>query len=247
VSNAIDIPPPRRPPYFWWLLANVLAFCFAVISWAVCLHVFGHPEIPRNHRLLERIGRAPELVRHTVLDVPNASALGPRDLYRKFFGLDEADRKRLNPLLVRNYLTNFERPLMLTYIQGDFRIDEVRPLDANTDFISPGFVVRARAMVQPDDFTEPMPFPVIVEYFFPTPEISMAGAFQPGDILEVAKSPNCAAVLHVARTLVDDEPALLLTVVPIAYGPYQIEDGPAFDIEPPSRVNPAGRLPVFDD
>lgn len=217
-----------------------------MLSWAVCLHVFGNPEIPRNYQLLERIGRAPELKRHTILDAPNATALAPRELYRKFFGLDENDRTRINSLLLRNYLTNFERPLMLTYIQGDFRIDEVRTLDAD-DFLTPGFAVRARAMVQPDDFTEAMPYPVVVEYLFPTPDIAMASAFGSGDILEVNKSPNCAAVLHVARTLVDDEPAVLLTVVPIAYGPYQIEDGPTFEIEPPARLNPGGRLPKFAD
>jgi len=239
-------PRPRRPPYFWWLLANILALCFAVLSWAACLHVFGNPEIPRNYQFLERIGRAPELKRHTILDAPNANALAPRELYRKFFGIDDADRGRLNSLLLRNYLTNFERPLMLTYIQGEFRIDDVRPLD-DDDFLTPGIAVRARAMVQPDDFTEALPYPVVVEYLFPTPDVSMAGVFNSGDILEVRKSPNCAAVLHVARTLADDEPAVLLTVVPIAYGPYQVEGGPAFDIEPPTRLNPGGRMPKFDD
>lgn len=244
MPRPLDDPPPSRPQYFWWLLANALALCFAVISWALCLHVFGHPEIPRNYRFLEKIGRAPVLERYTVLDAPNVAALDPRDLYRRFFALDEGDRERLNVVLLRNYLTNFERPLMLTYIQGDYRVGQVRALDGN-DFIAPGFVVRARAMVKPDDFTEAAPYPVIIEYLFPTTQVEMAGVLNEGDTLEVRKSPNCAAILHISRTLEDDEPALLLTVVPIAYGPYRIDENTAFDIEVPEHVDPGAAFPLF--
>jgi len=245
VPRPSDDPPPSRPQYFWWLLANALALAFAVLSWALCLHVFGHPEIPRNHRFLEKIGRAPVLKRHTVLDAPNVAALDPRDLYSRFFALDEPSLDRLNPVLMRNYLTNFERPLMLTYIQGDYRVGQVRELDAN-DFLTPGFVVRARAMVKPDDFTEAAPYPVVIEYLFPTPKAAMAARFNEGDTLEVHKSPNCAAILHVDRGLDHGEPVLILTVVPIAYGPYRIDDDTTFDIEVPNRINPAGRFPLFE-
>lgn len=239
-----DDPPPSRPPYFWWLLANALALCFAIISWALCLHVFGHPEIPRNYQFLEKIGRAPVLKPYTVLDAPNVAALDPRDLYRRFFALDEPDRERLNAVLLRNYLTNFERPLMLTYIQGDYRVEQARPLD-ESDFMTPGFVVRARAMVKPDDFTEAASYPVVIEYLYPTPQMEMAGVFNAGDMLEIRKSPNCAAILHISRTLEDDEPALRLTVVPIAYGPYRIDENTAFDIEVPERLNPGAGFPLF--
>lgn len=238
--------PARRPPYFWWFLANALALSFAVLSWAMCLHVFGHPEIPRNYRILEKLGRAPELKRHTVLDAPNVAALDPRDLYRRFFPLDEPARDRLNTLLLRNYLSNFDRPLLLTYIQGDYRVERVRTLDG-ADFLSPGFVVRARAMVKPDDFTEAAPYPVVIEYIFPTPQVAMAGGFDPGDTLEVRKSPNCAAILHVSSTIEGDEPALLLTVVPIAYGPYEFDEQTGFTIEVPERLNPGAAFPMFEN
>lgn len=244
MPRPLDDPPPRRPPYFWWLLANALALCFAVVSWTFCLHVFGNPEIPRNYELLEKIGRAPELKRYTVLDAPNVAALDPRELYRKFFALDGDARERLNSVLIRNYLTNFERQLMLTYIQGDYRVEHTRVL-VEGDVLAPGFAVRARAMVKPDDFTEAAPYPVVIEYIFPTPQTAIAAEFNEGDTLEVHKSPNCAAILHIARTIEDDEPALLLTVVPIAYGPYKIDDDIGFDIEVPERLNPGAKLPVF--
>jgi hypothetical protein len=236
--------PARRPPYFWWLLANAVAASFAFLSWAVCLHVFGHPEIPRNYRLLQKIGRAPEIKSYTVLTAPNVAALDPRELYGRFFPLDDAERARLNPVLMRNYLTNFERPLMLNYIQGDFRIEQVRVLD-DGDVLSPGFAVRARAMVKPDDFTEAAPYPVVIEYLFSTPRVEMAGQLAEGDTLEVRKSPNCAAILHVAHTVEADQTALLLTVVPIATGPYRIDGEKPFDIEIPERIDPGGALPVF--
>jgi len=244
VPRLKDDPPPGRPPYFWWFLANALALAFAVLSWALCLHVFGHPEIPRNYRFMEKLGRAPELKRHTVLTAPNVPALSPRDLYGRFFSLDAPSRDRLNAVLMRNYLTNFQRSLMLTYVQGEFRVEETRVLD-EADFINPGFVVRARAMVKPDDFTEAAPYPVIIDYIFPTPHVDMTSAFNPGDILEVRKNPNCAAIIHIDLGLDDDEPVLILAVVPIAYGPYQPDEYTQFDIEVPKRANPGGRFPLF--
>jgi hypothetical protein len=246
VPRPIDEPAPARPAYFWWLLANALALCFAVVSWAVCLHVFGHPEVPRNYRILAKLGRLPELKRYTVLDVPNGIALAPRELYQKFFGIRDEHLAKLNSLLMRNYLANFDRPLMLTYIEGDYQVERTRPLAAD-DFLVSGFVVRARAMVKPDDFTQPAPYPVVIEYVFPTRESRAEGFFGTGDILTVKKSPNCAAVIHVGRILEDDEPALCLTVIPIAYGPYHIAEAGSFGIEPPEEIRPGAELPMFRD
>ena len=67
----------------------------------------------------------------------------------------------------------------------------------------------------------------------------------PADTLEVKKSPNCAAILHIERVTEGDEPLVCLTVVPIAYGPYRVGDQLTFGIEPPAEVNPAARFPLF--
>ena len=244
VPRPTEESPSRRPAYFWWLLANGLAFCFAVVSWFVCLHVFGNPEIPRNYQILGKLKRLPVLKRYTVLDVPNGNALAPKELYKRYFGYTEVQRVRANSLLMRNYLTNFERPLLLTYVEGDYQIDRVRTLGSK-DFFNPGIVVRAQALVKPDDFTKPMPYPVFIEYLFPTSLSTAASAFKIGDILGVKKSPNCAAVVHVDKIIHDDEPALLLTVIPIAYGPYQMGDLGSFQIEPPGVLRPAAGFPVI--
>ena len=147
MPRVVEISPPRRPAYFWWLLANALALSFAVISWTVCLHVFRNPEMPRNYEILRKIGRLPQLKRHTVLNVPNGNLLDPKGLYSRFFQFTGDQLTRFNARLMRNYLTNFEHPLALTYVEGDYRVEEVRLLGAD-DFITQGFVVRARALVR---------------------------------------------------------------------------------------------------
>ena len=184
------------------------------------------------------------LERYTVLDVPNGNALAPKELYRRYFGYTEDERVRANSLLMRNYLTNFDRPLLLTYIEGDYQVEEVKKLGPK-DFLDPGVVIRAQALVKPDDFTKAMPYPVFIEYVFPTNQVEAAGSFKTGDILGVKKSPNCAAVVHVGNIIHDDEPALLLTVIPIAYGSYQIGDAGSFQIEPPVNLRPASGFPIL--
>lgn len=226
------------------MLANALALCFAVVSWMVCLHVFGNPEIPRNYEILRKLGRLPELKRYTVLDVPNGTLLDAKGLYSKFFPLTGDRLARVNSQLMRNYLTNFERPLILTYIEGDYQVEKVRELTPS-DFIQSGFAIRARALVKPDDFTKPAPYPVVIEYIYPTKETAAAKAFRPGDILSVKKSPNCAAIVHVDRVLDGDDPLVSLTVIPIAYGPYRVGDELTFGIEPPDGIQPAAGFPVF--
>lgn len=244
MPRTVEEPPPSRPAYFWWLLANALALCFAIISWAVCLHVFGNPETPRNYEILRKLGRLPVLKRYTELDVPKGNALSPKELYKRYFGYSDEERKRANLLLMRNYLTNFERPLLLTYVEGDYQITDIRKLGTK-DFFNPGVVVRAQALIKPDDFSKPAPYPVFLEYLFPTPDEKASTLFKSGDILGVRKSPNCAAVVHISKIIRDGEPALLLTVIPIAYVSYQMGDLGSFQIEPPGPLRPAAGLPVI--
>lgn len=243
-KKEVDEDLPRKPAYFWWLLANTLALCFAVVSWVVCLNVFGNPEVPRNYRILKKLDRLPELRRYTVLDVPNGNALSASELYGKYFGLDESKHDRLNSLLMRNYMRNFRKNLLLTYVEGEYQVIDARKLD-KSDFLYPGFAIRAQALVRADEFTQSVGFPVMIEYIFPTKDTDAADLFSVGDVLEVNKNPNCAAVLHVSKTVADDEPALLLTVIPIAYGPYRVGRARSFSIEPPMELNPSKGLPIW--
>jgi hypothetical protein len=239
-----EAPAPRRPAYFWWLLVNMLALCFAVISWAVCLHVFGHPELPRNYEILRKIGRLPRLKHFTALDAPNGIALDPKGLYGKFFAWSGDALVRVNSQLIQNYLTNFTRPQALTYIEGDYQVEQVRELGAS-GFLPSGFAIRARALVKPDDFTKPVPYPVVIEYIFPTKDTAVAKDFRQGDILQVKRSPHCAAIVHAARLMEDGEPVVVLTVVPLAYGPCRMGDSATMTLDPPEEIRLAKGLPVF--
>lgn len=243
-KNADDDEMPRKPAYFWWFLANTLALCFAIFSWFICLNIFGFPENPRNYQILKKLDRLPKLKRYTVLDVPIGNALSPAELYGKYFPLSETARTDLNSLLMRNYMRNFDNSLLLVYVEGDFQVVEVRKLEAN-DFIHPGFAIRAQAMVKADEFSPAAGFPVVIEYIFPTDDEAAADRFSVGDVLDVNKNPNCAAVVNVSKVVVDEEPALQLTVIPIAYGSYRIGNEKSFSIEPPKELNPAAGLPIW--
>lgn len=244
MPRIIEEPPPSRPAYFWWLLANALAICFAIISWFVCLQIFGNPEIPRNYQILGKLGRLPVLKKYPVTEVPNGNAWSPKELYGWYLRFPKQEASRINGLLMRNYLTNFDRPLLVTYIEGDYQIEAARKM-TNKDFFDPGIAIRAQALVKPDDFTKPMPYPVFIEYVIPTSHSGAAAFFKSGDILNVKKSPNCAAVLHFDKIVHDGEPALLLTVVPIAYASYQFGGSELFQIEPPALLRPEAGFPVF--
>ena len=244
MPRIVEDPAPGRPTYFWWLLANALALCFAIISWAVCLHVFGSPEIPRNYEILRKLGRLPHLKHYTTLDAPNGRLLDPKGLYSQFFPLTGEPLVRVNAQLMHNYLTNFSKPPAITYIEGDYQVEKIRDL-GRPDFIPNGFAIRARAMVKPDDFTKPAPFPVLIEYVFPTLDTTAAQNFEPGNILSVKKNPNCAAVVHAARVVEAGEQMVCLTVIPIVGGPYSLGDTTAFTLEPPVEVRPVAGFPVF--
>lgn len=244
MSRIVAELPPSRPSYFWWLLINVLALCFAVISWFFCLHLFGNPELPRNYRILAKIGRIPVLKRFTVSEVPHGSLLPPKELYQKFFNNSESRLVHLNALLLRNYLTNFDESSLVTYVEGDFQIMKVRPLKKG-EFMDSGIAVQAQAMVKPDDFTKPVLYPVWIEYIFPTEQEEMARLFKVGEILSVQKSPHCAVVLHVAKYPPQEESGLLFSVVPIAYGSYAVGEAGSFELDPPNLLHLARAFPIF--
>lgn len=234
----------RKPHFYWWTLANVLAACTAVIVWVLCLHVFGHPEIPKNYHWLEKLDLAAPAVGYKLQEAPAGQAADPRALYRRYAELDWQATVRLNRSLLRNYLTGLKQPGLIQYIEGDFEITHVRELD-DGDLFHPGVVVRGRAMIKPTEFSEAAPWPVTVDYLFPTPDPRAADWFRRGDRLEVAKAPNCALLLHVARDSFDDSPMVQLTVVPIALGEYRLGPKRNFDIVRPDDLNPAARFPLF--
>jgi hypothetical protein len=234
----------RKPHFYWWLLANTVAACLAILSWVLCLHVFGHPEIPRNYELLEKIGRTDPPVGFSLQEAPPGEAADPRALYRRYAELDPESLISLNSALMRNYLKSLDEPGLIQYIEGNFVVTDVRELTSD-DLFAPGFAVRGQAMIQPDEFSEAAPWPVTIDYLFPTQDGQAQEWFRPGDQLAVSKVPNCAMVLRVARDDRGDTPIVQLTVVPIAMGEYQVGAENKFTVSTPESLNPAATFPVF--
>lgn len=240
-----EAPPKKRAPaYYWWTLANVLALCLAVVSWLMCLHIFKHPEIPRNYEILRKLGRTEPPRPLTELEAPPGEAADPRALYRRYAALAGEDLLRFNAALMRNYLFNLREPKLIQYAEGDYRVQSVRRLGPG-DLFHPGFAVRARAMVAPDEFSEPAPWPVVLDYLFPTDDPQAPDWIAPGDLLSISKFPNGAMVLHVAKLDADDTPLVCLTVVPVAFGKFQAGNNRQFRLKAPTALNPGGPLPVF--
>lgn len=234
----------RKPHYYWWLLANALAACAAIISWTLSLHVFGHPEIPKNYHLIKRLNLAEPAPAFKLQEAPDGQSADARDLYRRYAELDPNTIQQLNQSLLRNYLTGLKNPELIQYIEGQFEITHVRALKT-TDILHPGTVVRARSMIKPTEFDKPTPWPVTIDYLFPTPNPEVTNWFRHGDQLEVAKAPNCALLLNVNQTTFDNAPMLQLTVVPIALGEYRLSSNRSFHVVAPTKINPSARFPLF--
>ena len=239
-------PPPkkkRQPAYYWWALANVVALCLAVLSWLICLHVFQHPEIPRNYEILRKLHRVEPPKDLKPMDTPSGESADPRAFYRRYAGLTDDNLGTFNAALMRNYLMNLKEPNLIQYAEGDYLVKEVRKLGPE-DLFHPGFAVRAQAMIAPDEFTQPAPWPVVIEYLFPTDDLQAKSEFPKGAQLTVSKFPHCAMLLHVAKVAGEDTPIMVMTVVPIAFDAFEDKDR-KFPLQAPAELNPAGPLPVF--
>ena len=236
----------RKAHFYWWTLANALALCIAVLSWVLCLHIFGHPEMPQNYAMLKKLDLAKPPVGYALQEVPPGEAADPRALYRRYAELDDATMLQLNRVLIRNYITALSEPGLIQYVEGTFQVSDVRLLTED-DIFHPGFVVRGRAMMQPDEFSKAVPWPVTIDYLFPTSDEQAAELFRSGDQLAVSKAPNCALLLNVSRAHEEDTAIVRLTVAPIAMGEYQIGENESFSITTPESVNPGAPLPLFPE
>jgi len=234
---------PGRPAYFWWFIANGVALCFAVASWLVCLEVFGNPEVPRNYEILRRIGRLPALKLFPADDLPDGVTLDAAGLYSRFFPSPQAQLTEFNARLLRNYLTNFDSPEAVVHVAGEYRIEKVRKLKEG-DFISSGVVVRARAMVAPDEGLDPTPYPVCIDCVIPTPDASAAQVFSMGGILKFGGGAK-VTLLHVGKVAAAADQVLCFTVTPLTAGAFLVDGDKRIDTKAPARVRPAAVFPLI--
>ena len=210
------------------------------------LHVFNHPEIPKNYRLLQFFGRAEPPASFKLESVPEGEQGDPVSLYRRYAALEKDTVSDLNRALIRNYLTHLSEPDLIQYIEGDFKVTDVRQL-VEGDLFYPGLAVKGVAMVRPDEFSEPAPWPLSIEYLIPTeskPESPVANVDQ---LLKLMKVPNCPILIHVDQVPESDPPHVVLTFVPIVPGEYESVDGTSVTISTPTveSLRPGAELPAF--
>lgn len=236
---------PRRPAWFWWALANLLALCFAVTSWVLALEIFGRPDVPHNYQLLLRMDRAPEFKSYSPKGAPDGRLLTPPEVYGWFFDMGDKGHAKLNSLYRRNYMRNFDEAYEVTYVEGDFRVLATRGF-GESDFLPEGIAVRARAMVKPDDFSAAAPYPVIVELMLPMVDPGLSERFAKGSVFTLEKAAHLPVVMHVQRHVEADEPAILVTVIPIRMGSLQLRPGGWVAFAPPAWVRPEGKMPLFE-
>ncbi|MDB4652966.1 hypothetical protein OAE39_01690 [Akkermansiaceae bacterium] len=236
--------PKKRAPLFWWFLANILAITFAIISWIVCLNLFRDPTNPTSYKLMMKVGRLEAPAAFSLRDTPvPQQGSDPKELEAQFQSYSRSDLETLNKELRRAYLTNFEKPKFLTYVTGEYRVIGVEKLTED-DFLSPGIVVKAQALIRPDVVADPLPYPVFIECLFPSKDATIE-SFQVGNTLMLEKQRNCAAILNVGETVFEDRKTVFVTVVPLAAVEQTTESGSTFKITPPAMANPEASLPAF--
>ena len=234
----------RRPPYFWWLLGFILASCFAILSWSLCMAIFDNPENPRNYKILRKLGRLPEHKAYTSQTAPRHEAESAPTLRKSYLQFSDSDLKTVNHSLLHSYLTSFRENTFCAYLEGDYQVISARKL-TNDDIIKEGFAVQLRAFLQPDEYNKIAPYPVIAEIIFPTTYSDSYKGYHKGDMLKLGITPYFASLLHVGKIeQQDDDTIVILTAVSLAAKIRPPHEGP-FDLTPPTELNLSAQLPIF--
>lgn len=236
----------RRPPYFWWFLGFVLATCFAILSWSLCIAIFNNPENPRNYEILRKLGRLPEHKVFTSQNAPSHPAGSAPILRKSYLEFTQGELDSVNLALLRNYLTNFRENNFCAYLEGDYRVTATRKLTQD-DIITQGFAIQLRAYLQPDEYNKIAPYPVVAEIIFPTPYPESYQGYKKDDMLELGITPYFASLLHVGKIEQEDDDTIIrLTAVSLSEKLRPPHAGP-FDLTPPSELNLNAKFPLFPE
>jgi len=244
----MEVKPAAQEEHFslnhivWWILAFIVASAFSLLSWSFCYYLFNFPEVPSNFSTLQKLGRIGDIEEFTPLDSPPARSASPEYLYELFYSFEDHKMEDFNTILLRGYITNYEKVPVYRYLEGEFRISEVRQLKKN-DFLYPGLLVKARSFVRAEKNDISSPFPLVIDYYIPTKTKNAQKNFQEGDLLELVKSRHCASIINVKKEGRKGDPTLKCVVVPLAYNIYITPDRQEIPLHPPSILNVDASLP----
>lgn len=236
----------RRPSWFWWTLANLSAAAFAVASWSYCLFLFNYPERPTNYDLLRYIKRLKPVQVYAPLEAPEGSSADPQGLLTRFYNMEGDQLVAHNLRFKRNYITNFHKPEVVTYVEGIFRVRNSRNLTED-DFFFPGQAVTVEAIVQADELAQPSPYPVLLELMLPTREEPSGPLFETDHLFDFKKIDHRILVLHAAKWGNRTDPTICLTVVPLSFENFLSAKETPLPLSPPEPLNVEGLFPLMED
>ncbi len=220
---------------FLWSVLIVVLTALTAFSWIFCMYVFGHPEKAFSYNLLTKLEKIEGLKDYQPAGAPRGKFNTSRDLYNLYYNQDKAGLRSISSILRREYITNFLGVERVTYIRGDFRIDQIRELGSKDVFPS-GIVLRG----QSEDFPN-----VVLEYIIPAEAIPPAHYdLKLNRLLQVGTSATCAAVINIARI---GEERICISAVPIVYGRLETPAGTEIVMAPPEKLNLFGKLPITQE
>ncbi len=228
--------PRRKDNLFLWTVFLLLLVGFSMACWIGSYIVFARPELPFSYKLLRKIHKIDAPQKFKITAAPRGEFLTAEQLYGRYSSLSGPALRELNRQLERSYLRNYSAANeTVPYVKGRFTIMDSYELGA-TDFVPSGAVALAVSTDYPR---------VMIEHLYsssPQDAPLIRRNLQPGMEVELRKTYELTAVLHVAR-LPDGH--LQLTVVPINYGRY-IFTGTSggFELQPPPMLNVAAGWPV---
>ena len=229
--------PRRQDNLFLWTVFLLLLVGFSMACWIGSYLVFSRPELPVSYKLLRKIKKLDAPQRFQVTKAPGKGEFLPAEkIYNQYNSLSGPKLRELNRELERNYLRNYsDANQPVQYLTGRFTIMDSYELGAS-DFVTSGAV----AVAVSTDFPR-----VLIEHIYsssPQDAPLIKRNLQPGMDVELRRTYELSAVLHVAR-LTDGH--LQLTVVPINYGRY-IFTGTSggFELQPPTTLNVAAGWPI---
>lgn len=213
-----------------WIIVIATLIGLNAIGWVFCMYVFGHPETPFNYRLLTKLNKIAPIESFTPVTAPRGKFTSAKLIYAEQYDYSSEKLKGLNAVLKRNYIANYNKNATITYIGGNFKIENIKILGPDDVFPS-GIAIRARA----DDYPT-----ALIDYILPITNLKKS-PFKIGDQLTINRSDTCAVLLHIEK-LPDEEACF--TITPLVSRNYQIAGDQALAVNPPDYLNMKGSWPI---
>ncbi len=232
-------PSRGRDHLFLWTVGILLLIGVALATWLGTFYIFGYPERPQSYAILQKLKKLDPPQRFQLTKAPPGEFISAEKAYERYAGLNAYELKRLNELLLRDYIRNYDKAKtkrLIPYLTGRYTIMRAYELKEG-DFFGSGVVAIAQSVDNPK---------VVIEHVYPAPKgvvPVLENMLASGLDIMLERRSDLAALINVART---PDGRMQFTVVPLLYGSYALKQGQgSFNLEPPLALNPAAGLPMI--